>query len=204
MTYLGSDILGIELDASISRFQCMVIVAIIGALITVAIQTYKVLLELKQKKKSILIPLLNLLPFLIFFSSSFLWCYQSEIALQLHPIISIVTISSTFTEIVSHIMLMHICDDSLKPLNRYSVYLSVLPFLHILSKKSNYPIYFFNISNYIEESNLIKLIFVFSIIFTVSRLYMVRKYPNQLHFIYFFLYFFIYLLIDLLIDLFIC
>ena len=179
----------------------MVVVAIIGALITVAIQTFKVLSELKQKRKSILIPLLNLLPFLIFFSSSFLWCYQSEIALQLYPIISIVTISSTFTEIVSHIMLMHICDDTLKPLHRYSVYLSILPFLHILSKKSNYPIYFINISNYITEADLIKLVFIFSITFTVSRLYMVRKHPDRSHiniflFIYLFIYLFFYLFIN--------
>ena len=86
MENLGSDFLGMKVDARITRFQCMVVVAVIGALITVAIQTYKVLLELKQKRKTILIPLLNLLPFLLFFSSSFLWCYQSEIALQLYAL----------------------------------------------------------------------------------------------------------------------
>lgn len=171
---LGLDTLGIKLDPRITGFQCMVVAAVVGALITVAIQTYKVLSELRYKKKSIGRPILNLMPFFIFFPISFLWCYHSKIALQSHPIISIITISSTFTEIVSHIMLMHICDDNLSPLKRYSVYLCILPFLHIISTKSYYPKYLINISNYVDEATLIKLVFVFSVLFTGSRLYMVR------------------------------
>ena len=62
MSNIGTRVLGFPLDFSLSRFQFLVIAGVVGALITVIIQTFVVLSKLKQKGESVVDPLLNLIP----------------------------------------------------------------------------------------------------------------------------------------------
>ena len=50
-------------------------------------------------------PVLDLLPIIVFFSSIFLWCLFSKIALTETPLISVAIMSLIFVELVTHIML---------------------------------------------------------------------------------------------------
>lgn len=158
----------------------MTVFAIFGALITVAIQIGKVLLELRKKKKSIISPLCNLLPFLVFFPSSFIWCLYSRIALQEYPIITMLLVSSVFTEIVTHIMLMHICDEKLSPFGRITTWLITLLPLHVWYRQH------YNVETDfllgIDEVKLLKTLALSSLVFTGSKLYLV-KYNSLLLFL---------------------
>jgi hypothetical protein len=162
---------GINVIISFTPFKIMTLFAVIGALITVAIQTYKVLLELEAKKKSLIGPLCNLLPFLVFFPASFIWCLYSHIALQEYPIITMLLISSIFTEIVTHIMLMHICDAELTPFGRITAWLFVLLPLHVCYNQYNNIEKEFFLG--IDEVKLLKILTLASVAFTGSKLYMV-------------------------------
>ena len=139
-----------------------------------AIQTYKVLLELNRKNKSVVDALLNLLPFLVFLPCSFVWCTFSEVALQSHPLTSLLLICSTFTEMVSHMMLQHICDDELYPLHRYSSYLIVLLPIHVYCSRNPVSEIASTVVTTISESTLITVLCGYSVLFTGSRLFMVR------------------------------
>jgi hypothetical protein len=175
MKNLGLEITGFACDYHITRFQAMTAIAIIGATITVAIQTY--LLEQKIKGNSIISPILNLLPFIVFLPSSFLWCYYSDIALALNPITSVLLISATFTEMVSHIMLMHICDDEISPVGRVTSFLMVLLPLHVWCSHNNPSEsfnYFHGIVLMIDETTLIQVLASFSLLFTGMKLFLVR------------------------------
>jgi hypothetical protein len=165
---------GIDGIINVTPFKIMTVCAVIGALITVAIQTYKVLLELNAKKKALIGPLCNLLPFLVFFPASFIYCLYSSIALQEYPIITMLLISSIFTEIVTHIMLMHICDAELTPSGRITAWLLVLLPLHVCYNQ------YYNIEKDfflgIDEVKLLKVLALASVVFTGSKLYMVSIY----------------------------
>jgi hypothetical protein len=168
-------VLGFPLE-SLSRFQFLVVAGVVGALVTVIIQTFVVLSKLQQKGESIFDPVLNLLPFLVFLPSSFLWCLYSDIALSQHPIATLLLISSTFTEMVSHIMLMHICDDPLSPWGRAtSFFIAILP-IHVFlteSMASNDGSIIYLLLNTVNEAYLLHALAVLSLLVTSSKLYMV-------------------------------
>jgi hypothetical protein len=177
---MGYEISGLPLDWTISRFQFMVIAGVIGALVTVFIQTFKVLSELRQKGKSVVDPLINLLPFTVFLPSSFLWCLFSNFALQTYPITSVLLISTVFTEMVSHIMLMHICDEPLSPFGRVTSFLMVLLPAHVWCSRtvtsgslSLLP----SVLLVIDESTLLRILAAISVLLTTLRLYLVSCFP---------------------------
>ena len=176
---MGYEIPGLPLDWTISRFQFMVIAGVIGALVTVFIQTFKVLSELRQKGKSVLDPLKNLLPFIVFLPSSFFWCLFSSVALQTYPIISVLLISTVFTEMVSHIMLMHICDEPLSPFGRVTSFLMVLLPAHVWCSRavisgSLSPLQ--SVLLAIDESTLLHILTAVSVSLTTLRLYLVSTF----------------------------
>lgn len=171
---MGYKISGLPLDWTISRFQFMVIAGVIGALVTVFIQTFKVLTELRQKGKSVVDPLKNLLPFLVFLPSSFLWCLFSNVALQTYPIQSVLLISTVFTEMVSHIMLMHICDEELSPFGRVTSFLMLLLPAHVWCSRAVTSGSFLQpVLLAIDESNLLHILTALSVSLTTLRLYLV-------------------------------
>lgn len=154
----------------------MVIAGVIGASITVTIQTLKVLRKLRQDGKSIVNPLLNLLPFLIFLPASYIWCFISSIALQSHPLTSVLLISTTFTDMVSHIMLMHICDDPLSPVGRILAYCMMLLPLHVwISDSMPAGSVLHQIVVAVEEVTLLRALTTFSVILTTRKLYLVSE-----------------------------
>lgn len=90
-------------------------------------------MSLNGHGKSVVDPLVNLLPFLIFFPSIFYWCTYSEVAFIMHPIITVswnsfaesvinsvqyVFINMVFVELIVHLMLMHICHGKLTPFDK--------------------------------------------------------------------------------------
>ena len=174
---IGVGVLGFPLE-SLSRFQFLVIAGVLGALVTVIIQTFVVLSKLKQKGESVVDPVLNLLPFLVFLPSSFLWCLYSDIALSVHPIATLLLISSTFTEMVSHIMLMHICDDPLSPWGRATSFLIAILPIHVFLTKSmasNDGSVMSSLLNKVNEAYLLQALAVLSLLVTSSKLYMVSN-----------------------------
>jgi hypothetical protein len=176
---MGYEISGLPLDWTISRFQFMVIAGVVGALITVFIQTFKVLTELRQKGKSVVDPLINLLPFIVFLPSSFLWCLFSSVALQTYPIISVLLIGTVFTEMVSHIMLMHICDEPLSPFGRVTSFLMVLLPTHVWCSHavtSGSPSLLQSLLLIIDENTLLHILAALSVALTTLRLYLVSSF----------------------------
>ena len=169
-------VLGFPLESSLSRFQFIVISGVVGALVTVIIQTIVVLSKLKQKGESVVNPLLNLLPFLIFLPSCFMWCLYSDIALSAYPIASLLLISSTFTEMVSHIMLMHICDDPLSPWGRITSFLIAILPIHVFLTKSMTSSdgwILQTLLSKVSEAYLLQALAVFSFFVTSTKLYLV-------------------------------
>ena len=115
-------------------------------------------------------------------------------ALQLYPLTTIIFIGSTFTETVSHIMLMHICDEKLNFSGRFSAYLTLLLPIHLYFDKyhnpnpllnsnldlisevfSNFEYYFSSAFQKIEEKNLLIGLTIFSVFFTGIKLYLVSN-----------------------------
>ena len=179
MSKLGLEIALLPSQWSLTRFQCMVIAGVIGASITVTIQTLKVLSKLRQDGKSIVNPLLNLLPFLIFLPASYTWCFYSSIALQFHPLTSVLLISTTFTDMVSHIMLMHICDDPLSPIGRILAYNMILLPLHVWISGSMPTVSVLHqIVVAVDELTLLRALTAFSVILTTRKLYLVSETSN--------------------------
>lgn len=178
MSNMGNIVLGFPLDLSLTRFQFLVIAGVVGALITVIIQTYVVLSKLKLKGESVVDPLLNLIPFLIFLPSSFLWCLYSDIALPAYPLASLLLISTTFTEMVSHIMLMHICNDPLTPWGRITSFLIPILPIHVFLMHSTVITdgsILQSVLNNVSEVFLLHALAVLSFIVTSSKLYQVSN-----------------------------
>lgn len=113
----------------ISPFRIMVVVAVIGGLITVSLHIKKVWNSRKSQRLNMAKPLCEVLPFVVFFISSFLWCATSRIALSSYPVCTVTLISIIFVELTVHIMLMCICNDDLRPFERYLSWAT--PFLPI-------------------------------------------------------------------------
>ena len=181
MSNMEIGIIGFPLELSFSRFQFIVIAGVVGALITVIIQSFIVLSKLNQKGESIIDPLLNLLPFLIFLPSSFVWCLYSDIALPAYPIASLLLISSTFTEMVSHIMLMHICDDPLSPWGRITSFLIAILPIHVFLTKSMASTdgsILQSLLYTVSEAYLLHVFAVLSFFVTSSKLYLVSRTLN--------------------------
>lgn len=171
---MGLGISGLPPDWTITRFQFMVIAGVVGALVTVFIQTSKVLTALRQKGKSVIDPLKNLLPFLVFLPSCFLWCLFSNVALQTYPLMSILLISTVFTEMVSHIMLMHICDEPLSPSGRVTSFLIVLLPAHVWCSHSfTSGSLLQSVLVTIDEVTLLYFLTSLSVSLTTLRLYLV-------------------------------
>lgn len=178
MSNIGTRVLGFPLDFSLSRFQFLVIVGVVGALITVIIQTFVVLSKLKQKGESVVDPLLNLIPFLVFLPSSFLWCLYSDIALPVYPLASLLLICTTFIEMVSHIMLMHICNDPLTPWGRMTSFLIPILPIHVCLMHSTVIAegsILQSILRNVTEAFLLHALAVLSFIVTSSKLYQVSN-----------------------------
>jgi hypothetical protein len=119
---------------------------------------------------------------------------------------TMVLISSIFTEIVTHIMLMHICDEELSPFKRITAYLIVLLPLHVYCKqyhieKFGYPdSRIFGLFLGIDEVILIKIFALFSTVFTGSKLYMV----NISIYIYIYIYKYTYIYTCMYIYIYVC
>jgi len=153
----------LHLPSTVNRhFTSLHISMLIGygtTFVTMIVQVVKVLWILSSQKKSILDPILNLLPFVVFFPSIFYWCTYSEVALVVHPLLTYLFINMVFIEMVVHLMLMHICEGSLHPFEKAGAYITALFPLYITFKPAN-------ASPIIEAS----MIFVFAAYFSVNTI----------------------------------
>ena len=123
-------------DIQASPFSVMFLIAIVGALITCGIQVGRVSTLILSRKVNayhdLLVALSELAPFIVFFSSSVLWCHRSQIALQQYPILTIALISSVFVEIVVHMMLATVCDRRICPGQRFLAWGMLIPAMNVL------------------------------------------------------------------------
>ena len=210
------------LAEKLTYFRLLVFVAITGAVLTFVSQFLKVILSIFTKRdliskvknkigfkntkeiKSVsyvyvyLKPLIDLLPFFVFFPSSFLWCLFSEKALSDFPVLSVCTISLVFVEMVMHLMLQHITDSKCHPEKRYLVLPMLLLALNVCclqyssentssleSKNINYVLLIWNNSQkfgfvsilqnkaIIPEALLIYPYFVIALLIVSAKLYLV-------------------------------
>ena len=162
---------------NITPFTVMTLIVIIVGIITARMSVMKALVVIKNRNIPITTPIIELLPFLVFFSCSFFYVLLSEIAITNHPVISILLIGSIFVEITMHIMLAHISTSLIYPWRRVSVIFIILLAIFAALKGVSSPqelklSYYFQC---IEESYLLYMFTIFSVILTGTKIYMVRK-----------------------------
>lgn len=99
-----------------SPFQLLLGTAIVGALITVTLQSRRVLLhETGPLRRA----LAEILVFVLMFASSLGYCAASSVALQELPLYAVTLIGSVFVELVTHIMFAHLRGVQIAPLQRH-------------------------------------------------------------------------------------
>eukprot|EP01038_Epipyxis_sp_PR26KG_P007512 gene7512-10234_t len=117
---------------SISPFIIMVSTAVVGAIITVISLSANVISVQFRNKKPLFAPLLEVVPFIVFFSSIFIWSLRSDKLFSTYPVVAILLFTSIFVEINAHIMTVVLCKREIRPFQRYTAWLiSLLPIYHI-------------------------------------------------------------------------
>jgi hypothetical protein len=82
-------------------------------------------MEGKNPLIRVIVALTNLVPMFVFFPSCVLWCWCSRIVF-IDFVPAMILMGSIMVELVTHLMLQHICVSSVKPFQRYLVLLVVL------------------------------------------------------------------------------
>ena len=91
-------------------------------------QVYSVVRDADKLGFHIVDILYDMSPFLVYGGSAYLWIIHSPIALRgtMNSLLTVLLIGSIFVDLVSHMMLMHICKSKMKPSERYFAYLMII------------------------------------------------------------------------------
>lgn len=125
-----------QLDFMYSHFGYVVFLAFALVAGTCIMCVIKVLAFQIESKGSVTSALMGLVPFFAFFPCAFMYCLHSTIAIPAYPLMTLLLLGSTLVESVTHIMLMHITNDDLRPLQRISSILFPLLPLNIFASSS--------------------------------------------------------------------
>jgi len=109
----------------LTPFRVMVAVAVTGGCVTVLVHISKVWRCRSSQSLPMLPALLELLPFLCFFSSSLVLCAYSSVAFPHLPVYTMILMTSVFVEIVTHVMVMTVCGGRVQPLHRVQAWMMV-------------------------------------------------------------------------------
>eukprot|EP00602_Paraphysomonas_sp_CaronLab_P004402 CAMPEP_0185033564 /NCGR_PEP_ID=MMETSP1103-20130426/22623_1 /TAXON_ID=36769 /ORGANISM="Paraphysomonas bandaiensis, Strain Caron Lab Isolate" /LENGTH=296 /DNA_ID=CAMNT_0027569877 /DNA_START=220 /DNA_END=1110 /DNA_ORIENTATION=+ len=115
------------LPTSYSNFDILALAFAIATICTTACN-FIVALPMAEKKENSSAPraLLNLVPFVVFCVSAFCWCFLSQVALQKYAIWTTLLLGSVFVELITHVMLMHICHSYIRPGERYTMWIPLV------------------------------------------------------------------------------
>jgi len=113
---------------TMTRYECTMLVGSVWTLITACHQTMKVLNIARRKGHALAKVCADLLPFLAFFPSMVVWFFISPVALTKLPILSTLLVCSIFVEMVTHVMLVHVCGTEIEPWKRgFALLMPLLP-----------------------------------------------------------------------------
>lgn len=125
----------------ITPFSVITLFAVTSSSIIAVQQTYTVMMHVRHKENSVwsvTAALLDLLPFLAFFPSVLTWFAMSQLAFPQFPLIAFLYAAAVNVEILMHIMVKHICNGKLQPLERHGALLApLLPLLSWAAQVSN-------------------------------------------------------------------
>lgn len=143
---------------------------------TLILSVRQVLAAADANKRPYLPPLLELLPFVVFFGSSFWYCRTSAIALPVHPWWTLLFIGATNVEVVSHVMLMHVSGGAIRPFARPTAWLAPLLPLHVhLSaaggSESGASATIHALVTHVTEAQLLRVLALLSAALTATRLH---------------------------------
>lgn len=148
-------------DVLVTAFVVMVVFTVVPQLYTAAIEGYH------RKGQHPLRTFVTLIPFVVFFGSFAIWTSLSQVALDKeHILMTVLFGGSIFVEIVTHVMLAHMCKTPIMCAERYTIWLPFILAVNLIWNANDNLVIDNNHKPLVDEHTLLTSFFILSLTYS--------------------------------------